>query len=69
MFEKEKAVALIKKHKSRNPFEIIAGMNAFIVYASLCDIRDFTSISKETISFILTKIYPKVINYSFVPMN
>ena len=41
MREKEKATTLAKKHKSRNPFEIIAGMNAFVVYAPLCDVRGF----------------------------
>lgn len=41
MREKETAAAVVKKYKSRNPFEIIAGMNAFIVYAPLHDIRGF----------------------------
>lgn len=41
MREKETVSALVRKHKSRNPFEIIAGMNAFIVYAPLHDVRGF----------------------------
>ena len=41
MREKEKAIALAKKHKSHNPFEIISGMNAFIVFAPLYDVKGF----------------------------
>lgn len=41
MGAKKIAAALVKKYKSRNPFEIIDGMNAFIVFVPLQGVRGF----------------------------
>lgn len=38
---KEKADLLSRKHQSRNPFEIIKGMNAILVFAPLTGVRGF----------------------------
>ena len=38
---KEKADSLSRKHQSRNPFEVIKGMNVILVFASLTGVRGF----------------------------
>lgn len=38
---KKKVLALVRKHKSRNPFEIIKGMNVILIFAPLCGVRGF----------------------------
>lgn len=38
---KKKADSLVRKHQTRNPFEIIQGMNVIVVFAPLCGVRGF----------------------------
>jgi Zn-dependent peptidase ImmA (M78 family) len=38
---KKKANSLAKKYKSRNPFEIIRGMNVILIFAPLIGVRGF----------------------------
>ena len=38
---KDNVSALVRKHQSRNPFEIIRGMNVILIYAPLVDVRGF----------------------------
>lgn len=38
---KEKADSLSRKHQSRNPFEVIKGMNVILVFAPLTGVRGF----------------------------
>lgn len=38
---KKKADALAKKHQTRNPFEIIRGLNVILVFAPLSGVRGF----------------------------
>lgn len=38
---KKKADSLVRKYQSRNPFEIIRGMNVILVFAPLVDTRGF----------------------------
>lgn len=44
---KKKANSIARKYHSRNPFEIIKGMNVILVYASLTGIRGFYQYSKR----------------------
>ena len=41
MDNKKKADSLVRKHQTRNPFEIIQGMNVIVVFAPLCGVRGF----------------------------
>ena len=38
---KKRAEALVRKHQSRNPFEIIRGLNVILVFAPLVGVRGF----------------------------
>lgn len=38
---KKKADSLVRKHQTKNPFEIIQGMNVIVVFAPLCGVRGF----------------------------
>ena len=38
---KKKADALVRKHQTRNPFEIILGLNVILVFAPLTGVRGF----------------------------
>ena len=38
---KKKVLALVRKHQSRNPFEIIKGMNVILIFAPLYGVRGF----------------------------
>lgn len=38
---KKKADSLVRKHQTRNPFEIIQGMNVIVVFTPLCGVRGF----------------------------
>lgn len=38
---KKRANALAQKHRSRDPFEIIRGLNVIVVYAPLVGVRGF----------------------------
>lgn len=38
---KRLAESLVRKHQSRNPFEIVKGMNVILVFAPLTDVRGF----------------------------
>lgn len=38
---KKKVAALVRKHQSRNPFEIIKGMNVILIFAPLYGVRGF----------------------------
>ena len=49
---KKKADALVRKHQTRNPFELILGLNVILVFAPLTGVRGFINIFKEIISSI-----------------
>ena len=38
---KQKADSLARKYRTRNPFEILQGLNAILVFAPLIDTRAF----------------------------
>lgn len=38
---KKKADALVRKHQTRNPFELILGLNVILVFAPLTGVRGF----------------------------
>ncbi len=38
---KKKADALVRKHQTRNPFELILGLNVILVFAPLIGVRGF----------------------------
>lgn len=41
MSVRDTVTMLVKKHKTRNPFEIIKGMNVIVLFVPLIDIRGF----------------------------
>ena len=38
---KKKADTLVRKYRTRNPFEIIQGLNVILVFAPLAGVRGF----------------------------
>lgn len=41
MSVRDTVTMLVKKHKTRNPFEIIKGMNVIVLFVPLVDVRGF----------------------------
>lgn len=52
MDEKKLANKLVKKYMTRNPFEIIQGMNVILVFSNLVGVRGFTNIFRGITLFI-----------------
>lgn len=61
--------SLVRKYKSRNPFEIIEHFNVIVVFYPLHGVKDFISTFSVTISSILMKHYPTKRNCLFVGMS
>ena len=61
--------SLVKKYKTRNPFEIIKGMNVILVPVPLEGVRGFISISKEITLFILMILFQNMNRFLFVLMS
>ena len=55
---KKRANQIAHRFQSRNPFEIVRGLNVILVDAPLSGVRGFISIFRETISSISMKLFP-----------
>lgn len=61
--------SLVKKHKTRNPFEIIKGLNVILVPVPLEGVRGFINIFKEIILSILMILFQNMNRFLSAPMS
>ena len=55
---KKRANQIAHRFQSRNPFEIVRGLNVILVDAPLSGVRGFYQYFRETISSISMKLFP-----------
>lgn len=67
MKEKQLANKLAKKFRTRDPFEMIKGMNVIVVLADLVDVRGFYQFfQRNNIIYIVQNL---LIKCGYAPMN
>ena len=61
--------SLVKKHKTRNPFEIIKGLNAILVPVPLEGVRGFYQYFQRNNIIYIDDLFQNMNRFLSVPMN
>lgn len=66
---KKKAEDLVRKHQTRNPFEIIRGLNVILVFTTLVGVRGFYQYFQRNNIIYIAEDLPEHESFLYAPMN
>lgn len=66
---KKRVNTLVRKHQTRNPFDIIRGLNAIVVFAPLSGVRGFYQYFQRNNIIYIDESLPEHEKHLFVPTN